>query len=78
MTSKTIIFNTLGYSGFIVFIKAYVLLCILFGHTFGCLQKVRSVRSGYGLHPRCLSDGLEKRFVKDCKKGDRLSLDLVE
>ena len=42
MTSKkTITFNTSGYDGFIDFIKAYAILCVLFGHTFGpILDKV--------------------------------------
>ena len=35
MSSKTIAFNTSGYDGFIDFIKAYAILCVLFGHTFG-------------------------------------------
>lgn len=41
-------------------------------------QNVRSVRPGYGLHPRYLPEVIGKRFVKDCGKGDRLSLDMVE
>ena len=35
-------------------------------------QNVRSVRPGYGLHPKYLPEALGKRFVKDCKKGERL------
>lgn len=30
----TVTFNTKGYDGFIDFIKAYAILCVLFGHTF--------------------------------------------
>lgn len=41
-------------------------------------QNVRSVRPGYGLHPKYLQDILGKRFSKDCEKGDRMSLDLVK
>ncbi len=36
----TITFNTKGYDGFIDFIKAYSILCVLFGHTFLWLDKV--------------------------------------
>ena len=38
-------------------------------------QNVRSVRPGYGLHPKYLPELIGKRFVKDCKKGERLSFD---
>lgn len=41
-------------------------------------KNVRSVRPGFGLHPKSLPDVLGKKFVKDCKKGDRLALDLVK
>lgn len=34
MRTKSITFNTKGYDGFIDFIKAYAILCVLFGHTF--------------------------------------------
>lgn len=34
---KTIVFNTKGYEGFIDFVKAYAILCVLFGHTFSFL-----------------------------------------
>lgn len=37
---KTITFNTKGRDGFIDFIKAYAILCVLFGHTFFWLDKV--------------------------------------
>lgn len=40
-------------------------------------QNVRSVRPGYGLHPKYLPEVLGKRFVKDCKKGERFALDFV-
>ena len=36
----TITFNTKGYDGFIDFIKAYAILCVLFGHTFLWLGQV--------------------------------------
>ncbi len=37
----TVTFNTKGYDGFIDFIKAYAILCVLFGHTFSpILDKV--------------------------------------
>ena len=38
----------------------------------------RSVRPGYGLHPKYLPEVLGKKFVKDCKKGERFSLDVIE
>ena len=41
-------------------------------------KNVRSVRPGYGLHPQYLPELIGKRFVKDCGKGDRFSLDIVE
>lgn len=41
-------------------------------------QNVRSVRPGYGLHPKYLPEVLGKKFVKDCKKGDRFSIQMVK
>lgn len=41
-------------------------------------ENVRSVRPGYGLHPRFLPEVIGKRFVKDCEKGDRFKLDLIQ
>lgn len=35
MKTTTIQFNTKGHDEFIDFIKAYAILCVLFGHTFG-------------------------------------------
>ena len=35
MPEGVIAFNIKGYDGFIDFIKAYAILCVLFGHTFG-------------------------------------------
>ena len=40
-------------------------------------KNVRSVRPGYGLHPKYLTEVLGKKFVKDCLKGERFSLDMV-
>ena len=40
-------------------------------------QNVRSVRPGYGLHPKYLQKVIGKRFSCDCKKGDRFSMDMV-
>ena len=40
-------------------------------------KNVRSVRPGLGLHPKYLPEVLGKKFVKDCKKGERLELDMV-
>lgn len=41
-------------------------------------KNVRSVRPGYGLHPKHLAELIGKRFVKDCMKGERMDWDLVE
>ena len=40
-------------------------------------KNVRSVRPGYGLHPKYLPDVLGKKFVKDCQMGERFSLDMI-
>ena len=40
-------------------------------------KNVRCVRPGYGLHPKYLPQVLAKRFVKDCEKGTRFSLDMI-
>ena len=44
MAIKEIHFNTKGHDGFIDFIKAYAILCVLVGHTLPVLDEV-----GYGL-----------------------------
>lgn len=41
-------------------------------------ENVRSVRPGYGLHPRFLPEVIGKRFVKDCEMGERFKLDLIQ
>ena len=40
-------------------------------------QNVRSVRPGYGLHPKYLSDVLGKKFVKDCQMGERFEMRMI-
>ncbi len=40
-------------------------------------QNVRSVRPGFGLHPKYLPFVVGRRFAFDCKKGDRFSLDMI-
>ena len=40
-------------------------------------QNVRSVRPGYGLHPKYLPEVIGKKFVKDCRKGERFALEMV-
>lgn len=40
-------------------------------------KNVRSVRPGFGLHPKYLSDILGKRFSKDCEKGERMDFDII-
>ena len=41
-------------------------------------KNVRSVRPGYGLHPKYLPEVLGKKFVKDCQMGDRFERWMVE
>ena len=41
-------------------------------------QNVRSVRPGFGLHPKFLPDILGKKFTKDCEKGDRFAWNYAE
>lgn len=40
-------------------------------------QNVCSIRPGFGLHPKYLSDILGKKITKDIEKGERFSLDLL-
>lgn len=40
-------------------------------------KNVRSVRPGYGLHPKYLPEVLGKRCVKDYKKGERFALEEI-
>lgn len=41
-------------------------------------KNVRSVRPGFGLHPKYLIEVIGKKFLKDCQKGERFALDLVK
>ena len=41
-------------------------------------KNVRSVRPGYGLHPKYLPNILGKRVCRNLEKGDRMSLEYVE
>lgn len=40
-------------------------------------KSVRSVRPGYGLHPKYLPEILGKRVIRDFQKGDRLTLEAI-
>ena len=40
-------------------------------------KNVRSVRPGFGLHPKYLPDVLGKKAVRDLRKGERFSLDMI-
>lgn len=40
-------------------------------------KNVRSVRPGYGLHPKYLQEILGKTAVRDLEKGERFSLDMI-
>lgn len=41
------------------------------------VQNVRSVRPGYGLHPKYYNEILGKKVNRDLEKGDRFSLDFI-
>jgi pseudaminic acid synthase len=41
-------------------------------------KNVRSVRPGFGLHPKFLPEVLGKKFVKDCERGERFELRMIE
>jgi sialic acid synthase SpsE len=41
-------------------------------------QNVRSVRPGYGLHPKHLNEILGKKINKDLEKGERMSIECIE
>jgi len=40
-------------------------------------EHIRSIRPGYGLHPKYLDKVLGKKVLKDCTKGTRLAWDLI-
>ncbi len=41
-------------------------------------ENVRSVRPGFGLHPKHLNAILGKKFRVDATKGDRMRLEMVD
>ena len=41
-------------------------------------KNVRSIRPGYGLHPKFLPEVLGKKTIKDAFKGDRFTLNLIK
>lgn len=41
-------------------------------------NNVRSIRPGYGLHPKYFNDILGKKFVKNVDRGEPLALDMIE
>ena len=41
-------------------------------------SNVRSVRPGFGLHTRFLKDILGKKYIKECKRGERMCMNLIE
>ena len=41
-------------------------------------KNVRSVRPGFGLHPKYLPEAIGKKFVKSVTKGERFDLGMVE
>ena len=42
------------------------------------MKNVKSIRPGYGLHPKHLHDIMGKRFIQDVKKGERMELTAIE
>lgn len=42
------------------------------------LENVKSIRPGFGLHPKYLSEILGKKVAKNIEFGDRVSLDLIQ
>ncbi len=40
-------------------------------------ENVRSIRPGFGLHPKYLPDIMGRKFRNDCEKGTRFSMDLL-
>ncbi|KZE82857.1 pseudaminic acid synthase [Myroides marinus] len=42
------------------------------------IKNVRSIRPGFGLHPKYYEQILGKRFVGDCEKGSRLGISMLE
>ena len=42
------------------------------------IDNIRSVRPGYGLHPKHLKKVLGKRIIKDMEMGDKLSFDIID
>lgn len=55
----------------------YVCKDIKKGESF-TLENIKSIRPGYGLHPKYLNEILGKRALKDYKFGDRLENDIVQ
>ncbi|WP_071057851.1 pseudaminic acid synthase [Pelistega sp. MC2] len=41
-------------------------------------ENVRSIRPGYGLHPKHLKDLLGKKFIQDVEKGERMNLEFID
>lgn len=41
-------------------------------------KNVKSVRPGFGLHPKELREILGMKFAKDCEKGERFSLEMID
>jgi pseudaminic acid synthase len=40
-------------------------------------HNVRSIRPGFGLHPKYYKDILGKKVKRDLKKGDRMTIDVI-
>ena len=40
-------------------------------------KNVKSIRPGFGLHPKFLKDVLGKKYIKDAEKGDRLLIENI-
>lgn len=42
------------------------------------VNNVKSIRPGFGMHPRFFSDLIGKKFISNCEKGTRMNLNLIE
>ena len=41
-------------------------------------ENIRSIRPGYGLHPKYYNNIIGKKFIKDVERGEPLSLNMIE
>ena len=41
-------------------------------------KNIKSIRPGYGIHPKYLNDLLGKTVTRDCQFGDRVTMDIIK